>query len=222
MEQFSVKEKFETEIREIWESENYKEFEVIKRGFTLQDIILKDSIMFIGINPSFNEKSIENNIEFYNVDQIGKSHSYFDKFKEISESLKHHWTHFDFLFFRETNQKYVNELLKLQNGIEFIVKQLEISKKVIIEAKPKVLIVSNTMARRFMGFDKKQDQTQGVWMGFDFEFDENIGTHKIVNNKELENTPVFFTSMLTGQRAIDNGSFQRLKWHINFILKQIQ
>ena len=44
-------------------------------------------------------------------------------------------------------------------------------------------------------------------MGFDFIFDEKLGTHKIVNNSELENTPVFFTSMLTGQRALDNGSF---------------
>ena len=57
-------------------------------------------------------------------------------------------------------------------------------------------------------------------MGFDFQFDEKLGTHKIINNLELENTPVFFTSMLTGHRAIDNGSFERLKWHINFILKQ--
>ena len=221
MEKFSVKEKFETEIRNIWENEKYKEFEIINRGFGIQDIILKNSIMFIGINPSFDENSKEIHEEFYNVEQDGKTHPYFNKFKEISKKVNHSWTHFDFLYFRETNQKYINELLKKQNGVDFVFKQLEISKKVILEAKPKILIVSNTMARHFMGFDKNQDQTQGVWMGFDFIFDEKLGTHKIIHNSELENTPVFFTSMLTGQRALDNGSFERLNWHINFVLNQL-
>ena len=221
MEKFSVKEKFETEIRNIWENEIFKEFEIINRGFAIQDIILKNSIMFVGINPLFDESSKEIHAEFYNVEQDGKSHPYFNKFKEISKKVNHNWTHFDFLYFRETNQKYINELLRKVNGVEFVFKQLEISKKVILEAKPKVLIVSNTMARHFMGFDKNQDQTQGVWMGFDFIFDEKLGTHKIINNSVLENTPVFFTSMLTGQRALDNGSFERLNWHINFVLNQL-
>lgn len=220
MSDFSVKNNFESEIRKIWNNESYKEFEVISRGFSVQDIVLKNSIMFIGINPSFNKNSTENSGEFYNIEQQGESHPYFNKFKEISKNSNHHWTHFDFLFFRETNQKYINELLKTKNGVEFILKQLEISKKVLCESKPKILIVSNTMARYFMGFEKNQDKTQDVWMGFDFQFDEKLGTHKIINNLELENTPVFFTSMLTGHRAIDNGSFERLKWHINFILKQ--
>ncbi len=221
MEHFSVKEKFETEIRSIWNNELYKEFNIISRGFGIQDKILKNSIMFIGINPSFDENSAEIHEEFYNVEQDGKSHPYFNKFKEISKKVNHSWTHFDLLYFRETNQKYINELLKKHNGVDFVFKQLEISKKVILEAKPKILIVSNTMARHFMGFDKNQNQTQGVWMGFDFIFDEKLGTHKIINNSELENTPVFFTSMLTGQRALDNGSFERLNWHINFVINQL-
>jgi hypothetical protein len=222
MNQFSVKEKFETEIRSIWNEEKYNEIEVIKRGFTVQDVILRNAIMFVGINPSFDENNTNPNIEFYNLDQNGESHFYFNKFKEISKNVNHYWTHFDFLFFRETNQRYVNELLKRPIGIDFIFKQLEISKKVLIEAKPKILVISNTMARHFSGFEKNQNQTQGVWMGFDFEFDEKYGTHKIVNNSELDNTPVFFTSMLTGQRALDNGSFERLNWHINFVLNQLK
>ena len=221
MEQFSVKEKFETEIKEIWDNENFRNFEVIKRGFGIQDIILKKSIMFIGINPSFDERKDKPSQEFYNISQTGESHPYFNKFKIIAGNQNHHWTHFDLLFFRETNQRYVNELLKKTNGVEFIYRQLEVSKKVLIEAKPKVLIISNTMARHFTGFEKNQEQTQGVWMGFDFVFDEKLGTHKIVNNSDLDNTPVFFTSMLTGQRALDKGSFERLNWHINFVLNQI-
>jgi hypothetical protein len=35
----------------------------------------------------------------------------------------------------------------------------------------------------------------------------------------LENIPIFFTSMLTGQRALDKGSYARLIWHIKYALR---
>lgn len=216
---FSVEEKFGIQITKIWENENFKEFEIIKRGFAIQDTVLKSSIMFVGINPSYDKNKSATHREFYNVEPEGKGYRYFNKFKEISRHVNHNWTHFDLLYFRETNQKYINDLLKKPHGVEFITQQLEISKKVICEAKPKILIVSNTMARHFMGFERKQ--TKNVWMDFDFEFDEKLGTHKIVNHPELKDTLVFFTSMLTGQRALDNGSFARLRWHINFILDHL-
>ncbi len=222
MEKFSVKEKFETKIINIWSDQKYNELEIINRGFAIQDNVIINSIMFIGINPSFNETDTEINQEFYNIEQRGKSYPYFNKFKEISEYLDHHWTHFDLLFFRETNQNYINNILKTDNniGVDFIFSQLEISKQVLILAKPKVLIVSNTTARYFLGFDKSVSKNEDIWMGFDFVFDEKLGTHKIINNKELENTPVFFTSMLTGQRALDKGSLERLMWHIQFVINQ--
>lgn len=52
-------------------------------------------------------------------------------------------------------------------------------------------------------------------MNFAFKFDNNIGTHIITEPEILASVPVFFTSMLSGQRALDIGSFERLKWHIN-------
>ena len=47
------------------------------------------------------------------------------------------------------------------------------------------------------------------------EFDDTIGTYRIINNPDFKDTIVFFSGMLTGQRALDNGSFERLKWHLN-------
>ena len=96
---------------------------------------------------------------------------------------------------------------------------MEISKQIIEEAKPKIIVVNNSLARRFLGFDKgeKNEQVYYEWIGFDFKFDDDIGTHRIINNEMLNGTPVFFTSMLTGQRALDNGSYERLIWHINYV-----
>jgi hypothetical protein len=57
------------------------------------------------------------------------------------------------------------------------------------------------------------------YMGFEIVFDSEMGTHKIINQVELENIPIFFTSMLTDQRALDKGSYARLIWHIKYALR---
>ncbi len=231
MEEFSVQKEFEQEIENIWNNEAYTSIEVLKRGYVIIDNVLINSTLFIGINPSFNDKKEKPLKEFYKIMQEGGNHKYFKKFEEISlminddwkhfDRLHFDWTHFDVLFFRETNQKYIqNELLKTPEGIAFLKNQLCISQKVICKAKPKIIVVSNTMARLFMGFEKNEITLENSWMGFDFEFDEDLGTHKIINTK-LAGTPVFFTSMLTGQRALDNGSFKRLTWHIKLVLNKL-
>ncbi|MEK7256563.1 MAG: hypothetical protein AAB316_17540, partial [Bacteroidota bacterium] len=61
--------------------------------------------------------------------------------------------------------------------------------------------------------DKKKEH--GVWMDLDFQMDKTIGTPR------WEDIPVFFTSMLAGQRALDKGSFERLKWHLKWVKDKI-
>jgi hypothetical protein len=216
---------FKENIKAIWENEEFRENEVlkevIKRGVVLQNEMSTKSILFVGINPSFNRgQGVSNNNfndvndGFYNNNDghIDKN-PYFRKFIDISEKLKLDWAHTDLLFFRETNQKYVNLLLKKATGKKFIQAQLQISKQIIIQSKPKVIIVSNSLARDIMGTAKDH------YMGFEIVFDSEMGTHKIINQVELENIPIFFTSMLTGQRALDKGSYARLIWHIKYALR---
>jgi len=215
----NIKERFESQVKEIWTNEKFLDIyrNVLSRGYVMPDKVITDSILFIGINPSYSEKEVKKNENILEP----KILPYFEKFKDISEKIKIIDTHTDLLFFREREQKYIDYLLKSKIGIDFIYQQLMISKQIIILSKPKVIVVSNTKAREFMGFDKNLERTQGVWMDLDFEFDENLGTHKIVNDSDLENVPVFFTSMLSGQRALDNGSYQRLIWHIKYVLNKL-
>jgi len=121
------------------------------------------------------------------------------------------------LFLRETSQKKIESIYDQKNGPEFIYDQLLVSKEIIELSKPKIIIVNNSLSRKYLGFEKTNNIN--VWIGFDFIFDEKIGTYKVINNEKLENTPIFFTSMLTGQRALDKGSYERLLWHIKFVLK---
>lgn len=205
---------------------------LLDRGFVFEfDEGLKNiDILFIGINPSYSKGSISETL-FYNKSTV-ETKSYFKPFNSIIKELEENknfskkvtWSHLDMLVFRETQQSYIdNELLKTENGVDFIYKQLMVSKKILEYLNPKIIVVSNTSARGFLGRDKfiKDKKEYGFWMNFDFDFDYEFGTDKIVNNDKIK-PYAFFTSMLSGQRALDKGTRQRLIWHINKVLTEIE
>ena len=203
---------------------------LLDRGFVFQfDENQKDiDVLFIGINPSYGgDKSKGLSYSKKDVETL----NYFKPFNSIIKELDDKntraknlsWSHLDMLVFRETKQSFINNhLLKTEEGNKFINKQLIISKQILEYLNPKIVVVSNTAARRFLGRDKyeKKGKEFGAWMGYDFEFDNNLGTDKIINNSKI-NPYVFFSSMLSGQRALDKGSKQRLIWHIDSVLNKI-
>jgi len=222
MNEFSTKEYFDNQIQEIWNDKKFKGIDIIKRGYAIQEKNIRNSLLFVSLNPSFDEKKDkpEKNI-YYPLYQEGKNYEYFIKFQEISKGVSLDWSHTDLLFVRETNQKIIKTIIcdDKNNGAEFIYKQLLISKQIIEKCEPKIIVVNNTLARRLLG--KEKTKNQNIWMDFGFEFDDEIGTYRIIKNDKLKHTPVFFTSMLTGQRALDLGSYERLIWHILFVLKKL-
>lgn len=214
----SIKDKFGTDIQHIFNDERFKEIGVIKRGFLTSEVIPLRSVLFVGLNPSYLDNTPTNSVNYFPLHQKdNKYKQYFSKFEEIAESSNLPLAYIDLLFLRETEQKKIDQILAEKNGVDFVMNQLQVSKQILEMAKPKVLVVSNTKARQFLGKDKNKNIN--IWMGYDFEFDESIGTDRIVNEgSTLKGIPVFFTSMLSGQRALDKGSYMRLKWHIKFSL----
>ena len=185
--------------------------------------IPENSIVFIGLNPSISENEkirlAENKIEieFYpHRTNKEENHKYFHKFIDIAKETNQKWGHFDLLYIRETKQKKIAELLHDRKGLDFIYKQLLISKlvleKIINESNPKLFIVNNTLSRKFLGKDKQNNTN--VWMDLDFVWDKNIGTYR------YKNIPFYFTSMLTGQRALDLGSYERLIWQLKLVTEK--
>jgi len=183
-----------------------------------------DSVLFIGCNPSFNDKNVIQNtqIEFYEIDKEKKDIPYFEKIKEIiSHCGNTIWSHIDMLFLRETNQKIV-EILTYSNK-DFIQEQIDIVFEIIDKSSPKLIIVVNALASEFFGKKKaKHAAFDAIWKGYslDFknDFDKEIGTYKIYIGGKY--TPIIFSGMLSGQRALDLGSFERLIWQINRILER--
>ncbi|HRH58823.1 MAG TPA: hypothetical protein PLS10_14320 [Chitinophagales bacterium] len=225
---YSIKDNHLSELNSIFEDENsFGHFNFYKLRYQSIDKIEKNNLLFIGINPS-NIDDIKQDSDFYNLSQDNNTYKkFFSKFEDVSKYVKLKWSHLDLLFFRNTNQNDIDYILhrNTKNGVDFIRKQLDISKRILENIQPKIIVVSNAKARLFLGLDKsknKKGEDINVWMGYDFKFDDSIGTYRITNeNSKLRNTPIFFTSMLSGQAALDKGSYERLKWHIKFVNDKI-
>lgn len=224
-----MRKRFESSYSKIWQKFANSSFqEVLSRGtaFHFDEDEKESDLLFVGINPSFSEGSEKSNSIFNRE----APHPYFEPFKRIKGELeskpysidKVNWTHLDILVFRETNQKYIDELLGHDNGIPFVYEQVMIARERILHIQPKVIVVSNTKARELMGknrFKNAKGEEFGVWMDFQFEFDMEFGSYRITNVPELKDTHVLFSSMLSGQRALDLGSRERMVWQIGRMLK---
>lgn len=216
MEEMNIETNYGTRFSELWDDTRFADIDVLRRGYLFDRAIKINSLLFIGINPSIDKgKSVSERI-FCDNSPENQSHPYFKKFPNVAKKAGLAWSHFDLLGIRETKQNKISELLTIHNGSTFVDEHLKISKEIIIAAKPKIIVVSNTLARDLMGYDNNPKEDKRVCMDFDFKFDDKIGTYLITNNG-LEGTPVFFSSMLTGQRALDKGSFERLIWHVNHV-----
>lgn len=205
---------------------------ILSRDFAFQyDEDENDSdILFLGMNPSFVSTKEKESNHWHRNSKDGKG--YFKPFFTIEEDLKkrYHlkikWTHYDLFAFRETKQANIKKLfMKNEEGRIFLFQQLEVLKERLLKTQPKVIVASNALIRTFLGMKRKVDEkTQievGVWLGdwIKFEFDKTIGTYVVNQPEELKGTKIFFTSMLSGQRALDLGTRERLVWHIAQVLK---
>jgi len=205
----------------------YKDLEIINRGLIVPKTIRQEcDILFLGMNPSFDDKDKRwnNGINWVSSEWENAKGNYFSKFLKIQDECNVSCAHLDILFFRETNQNLIKSFMKDERKLDFLVKQMAISKRLMELSKPRIVLVANALVKEFLGFNKNDEKTQGVWMDYDFikPLDDTIGTSRIITkDSNLYNVPVFFTSMLSGQRALDLGSFERLKWHIKFVLKQL-
>lgn len=193
--------------------------DILDHKFFAPKYLYKDALLFMGINPSLSNQILDQKVNYYDLPQSNNVLTYFKKFEEIAKYVDCNWTHLDLLFFRETKQSTIEDIIN-KSGLKFIYDQLNISKNLIEAARPKIIIASNTKVRQFLGFEKDQ-KGMNEWMGFTFKFNSEFGTFELSNNN-LPSTPIFFTSMLSGQRALDIGSYERLKWHIKYVLNKLQ
>ena len=182
----------------------------------------EDGILFIGCNPawavemnlsSFSallaDPSLADNLIESEIKSL-KTYPYFKPCREIADELGCKWAHVDWFFIRETSQQKLEESVLVEAAqwkapvqlTPFAKAQVELSKQLINQCSPKVIVVINALASKiarteFSLYSTQLDEEGLYWA--------DLAGRKI---------PIILSGMLTGQRALDHGSFERLKWHI--------
>jgi hypothetical protein len=196
------------EIQKIWEHEKRTDIPLQFPQFKTNP-----EILFIGINPSIRGKEPKNHyesLEFEKNARSNKTDIYFKIFDNFVNRDK--WEHID-LFFIRGKQKEIEEDIGFdyENDTdiislnEFGEKQLNLSLSIIEQINPKIIVVNNALASRII--------RERLDIG---EIDIDKGYHKLNST-----TPIFFSGMLSGQRALDKHSRERLIWHVKRTLSSI-
>ena len=180
---------------------------VISLGYRVERTIKEDDILFIGMNPSYKEGDWNNSeTPFYDIAPKNKYFSGLISFTKETISSEHP-SHHDLFFIRHKTQKDVEKWYKKNEYKSFFEEQLRLSKEIIVNARPRMVVVIN--ARACNHFRQMFSVTEG-------DFDEKTGVYMVEINKPV---PVLFSGMLSGQRVIDNGTKRTLRWHINRVLE---
>ena len=187
-----------------------------------------ESLLFVGLNPSFVPAAIQRLLpdrgdpEAYfswanrhgfdptvdrqlQEDAKGKGrYEYFERFRRIAEILDVPWDHTDLFFWRETSQRSFSGRVLAHNSpgtlTPFGSEQLSISLRMIEQSHPRCIVVANALASKIYLAARNPPfvPTRGC-------YEDHLGGSAV---------PVFPSSMLTGQRALDLHSLLRLVWHV--------
>lgn len=196
------------------------------------DDFKRGGILFIGMNPSFTiqgtrrivrgtkfeemaeesfwrwdpmlwdathiDASIEINRLFYT------GYAFFRRMHEIAKACNTDFQHIDLFVYRQTQQNEFLPLVRDKKGTlnELGRDQLNIFLEALKQIRPATIVVSNAGSCAII---KEHFKDKLSW-------DERRGFHWIA--LDGNRVPIFFSSMLNGQRALDTGSYERLRWHV--------
>lgn len=136
-------------------------------------------------------------------------HAYYRKFDDLAGQAG--WNHVDLIAVRHTNQAELKSALGIEDDGRcpdpFVNAQIDVVIRLVSALEPTVVVVVNAFAATMV--QARQDAR--------LEWDDNLGHH--VQPTQSRPTPWFFSGMLTGQRALDNHSFRRLRWHVRRALR---
>lgn len=220
--------------------EKLPNIELKNRGIYIEEEIPKNSVLFIGINPSFDPKTSlvpgqDGYFQTYKLEGIKENHSYFGKAISIVNDLKQldeavSFGHHDLFPIRETSQKVIEsmfdgtteqKLVAKSEYKEFIDESMRWSENVILQSRPKIIVVINAFASRiFFDYKNEGHSLLNFTPADEILWCPNLGVDFVRINDYT--CPIMFSGMLCGQRALDRGSEFRLRWHICHVLKNRQ
>jgi len=190
------------------------------------------ALVFVGMNPSFSTtgwKSIlrrsevrdlnphdffrwpspqDFNIELaHTLEALAHEHySFFAPHRYLAKALGVSWVHFDLFAYRATKQSKMQTLAFVRGNeiklTDFGAAQFSLFQELLILARPSAVVVINALASQ-------------VYLKMrPLKFNSSVGYYCDPLEQGL-NVPVFLSGMLTGARALDRFSRDRLFWQIS-------
>lgn len=179
--------RIENRLTKIWEKySNLVNSEIITRKPIFSADGVTDSILFIGINPSFNssddttflKSNDEKSLMYGSFYQIPDAPEYFKVLENFSNQVNKGYTHINLLYARENNRD-----LLLNSDHNFIREQLELTYETILKIKPIAIVFFSDYCKNLIfGHDR--------WVNPNNELND----HYILNGTSF---PVFFTNDIT-------------------------
>jgi len=188
----------------------------------LYSSLREDCIVFVGINPSEAEdfplgsadelddlevaqRVLEHERRCLGLELGASCYPYYAPFSKLAP---HGWSHIDLFPVREKKQEAFKAALRLDERGSWhpLAREwFELSLNLLAALRPRVVVVVNAFASELL-----HDELPDRW---GLEWDPSRGWHHA--RLSHATVPFFFSGMLTGARALDRYSKQRLRWHID-------
>ena len=205
----------ENMYRELWENAPAEPAFIKERGFELRDIsFLPNSLMFVGINPGYDEK----NKDKENEDKE-KTYKYYTDQENSAKKcgFENNFCSVDVFAIMHSKLNEIKDAINKKPGVkDFCIEQFIIFKSIVREINPFVIWVCSAYASDWM-LNKKINKE-----AFDYEYDEELGTNFIINDSELKRTPIIISGMLGGRHPMDKGSREEHEWKIRYLKKVLK
>lgn len=169
----------------------------------------KDGLLLVGINPSFGERfkgPCEGEVR--DSENGGYLHPYFTKPKKLNEEIGiSSFSHVDMFSLRSRPLQVVQDIVNDLDSQGFIEEQLRLFRTIVDGASPRAIVVVNALASHLI-------RTGRALGALDYDDVLGVDMYKIGEKR----VPVFYSGMFSGTHAIDKGSYDRLIWHIKYVL----
>lgn len=207
------------QLNEIWSQDYMKSLpsEILHRGYWFSENVEKKTFLITGFNPSFRpEEPIKNTP----LDFFDNSHdNYFSPIKkmlfdkEANIDIRGEAAYADLFYFREQDQNFLQkQILPAANGIRFVAEQLALTQHIIENIiQPKVIVVKNKESWAYWG--KLYEQFGWVWMGYKFEFIQNMECGELFRITGLIDSNERISQDITETNL--KGTFVLFSQHIN-------